>query len=56
MKTHRGRRSALKNLFQALALIAVARRVGFRRGRRLALLAATGYFDEQRRHGRHRRR
>jgi hypothetical protein len=55
MKTHGRRRSALRNAFQALALIALARRIGFRRGRRLALLAATGYLDERRHGGRRHR-
>lgn len=43
-------RRSLLTMFQMLALISVARRVGFRRGRRLLSLAAAGYAGE-RRHG-----
>jgi hypothetical protein len=39
---------------QTLALLSVARRIGLRRGRKLLLLAATGYIDEQRKRS-HRR-
>jgi hypothetical protein len=46
-RKNRTRMSAMKAL-QTLALLSVARRVGFRRGRRLLLLAATGYVDERR--------
>jgi hypothetical protein len=41
-------------LFQTLALISLARRVGFRRGRRLVTLAAAGYAGERRRGHQHR--
>jgi hypothetical protein len=50
---NRKRRSVSKAL-QTLALLSVARRIGFRRGRKLFLLAATGYMDQQRRRS-HRR-
>jgi hypothetical protein len=39
----------LSKTLRALALISVARRIGFRRGRKLLLLAATGYADQRRR-------
>ena len=43
------RRMSVKKALQTLALLSVARRIGFRRGRKLLLLAATGYVDERRR-------
>jgi hypothetical protein len=49
MKTHSRWRATLQRTLQAMALISLARRVGLRRGRRLALLAANGYLDERRR-------
>jgi hypothetical protein len=47
-------RMSVSKALHTLALLSVARRIGFRRGRKLLLLAATGYIDEQRRRS-HRR-
>ncbi|MFL5962109.1 MAG: hypothetical protein ACJ757_04370 [Gaiellaceae bacterium] len=44
----------MSKALQTLALLSVARRIGLRRGRKLLLLAATGYIDEQRKRS-HRR-
>jgi hypothetical protein len=52
MKKHGRRVSALRGGLQALALLSLARRIGLRRGRRLAVLAAEGYLGERRRNGR----
>lgn len=41
---------------RALALLTVVRQIGFRRGRRLLALAATGYVGERRRRLNHSRR
>jgi hypothetical protein len=49
MKTHSKRRATLQRALQTIALFSLARRIGLRRGRRLALLAANGYLDERRR-------
>lgn len=47
-------RISVSKALQTLALLSVARRIGLRRGRKLLLLAATGYIDEQRKRS-HRR-
>jgi hypothetical protein len=47
-------RRSLQTGLQTLALITLARRVGFRRGRRLLNLAAAGYAGERRRGHHHR--
>jgi hypothetical protein len=49
MKTHTRVRATVRRTLQAMALISVARRIGLRRGGRLALLAADGYLHERRR-------
>jgi hypothetical protein len=49
-------RKALLTALQTIALISVARRIGFSRGRRLLALAAAGYAGEHRRRGRHYKR
>lgn len=52
MKKHGRRGSTLRDALQALALISLVRRIGLRRGGRLAMLAAEGYLGERRRSGR----
>jgi hypothetical protein len=49
MKKHGRQVSALRRALQAVALVSLARRIGLRRGRRLAVLAVEGYLGEQRR-------
>ena len=41
-------RMSVTKMLRTLALLSVARRIGYRRGRRLLMLAATGYVDERR--------
>ena len=52
MKTNGRQVSALRRALQAVALVSLARRIGLRRGRRLAVLAVEGYLGERRRNGR----
>ena len=52
MKKHGRHVSTLRGALQAFALLSLARKIGLRRGRRLALLAAEGYLGERRRNGR----